>query len=93
MMEIGKYTIEAHENIGIMAGKTFDMLVTIGARAKFIADTAAKSGIPKKNIFSFDNAEEAKLKVQELIKRGDLILIKASHVMELDKVVEEIKAL
>ncbi|MDD5431205.1 MAG: Mur ligase family protein, partial [Candidatus Pacebacteria bacterium] len=74
MMEIGKYTIEAHENIGIMAGKTFDMLVTIGARAKFIADTAAKAGIPKKNIFSFDNAEEAKLKVQELIKRGDLIL-------------------
>ncbi|MDD5547353.1 MAG: Mur ligase family protein [Candidatus Pacebacteria bacterium] len=92
MLEIGKYTVEAHETIGELAGKVFDILITVGGRAKFIAETAGKSGIAKKNIYSFDTADDAKLKVQELIKKGDLILIKASHAMELDKVVEEIKA-
>ncbi|MEK9186168.1 MAG: Mur ligase family protein, partial [Patescibacteria group bacterium] len=37
MLEIGKYTIEAHEEIGRMAAKAFDALVTVGSRAKFIA--------------------------------------------------------
>ena len=91
MLEIGKYAIGAHEEIGKLAGRTFDILITIGARAKFIAEAANKHGLAKKNIFSFDTADEAKLKVQELIKKGDLILIKGSRAMELDKIVEEIR--
>lgn len=91
MLEIGKYTNEAHEKIGWLAARTFDLLVTVGLRAKFIAEAANKHGLAKKNIFSFDTADEAKLKVQELIKKGDLILVKASRAMELDKIVEEIR--
>ena len=68
-----------------------DILVTVGQRSKFIADAAAKKGIPIKNIFNFETADDAKIKIQEIIKKGDLILVKGSHVMELDKVVEEIR--
>lgn len=91
MLEIGKYTPEAHETIGRLAAKAFDLIVTVGARSKFIAEAALDSGFPKKGIYSFDTAEEAKLKVQELIKKGDLILIKGSNAVQLDKIVEEIK--
>lgn len=91
MLEIGKYTPEAHELMGKLAGKTFNLVITIGARAKFIAEAARQTGLAKKNILSFDTVDEAKLKVQELIKRGDLILIKGSNAMRLDKIVEEIK--
>lgn len=91
MLEIGKYTLEAHEEIGHLAAKVFDILVTIGPRAKFIADAANKTGLGKKYIFSFDTADEAKLKVQEIIKKGDLILVKASRAIALDKIVEEIR--
>lgn len=91
MLEIGKYSQEAHEAVGRLAGKTFNLLFTVGARGRLIADAAFKAGLAKKNIFSFDRADDAKLKVQELIKKGDLILIKASHSIRLDKVVEEIK--
>lgn len=91
MLEIGKYTPEAHETIGNLAGKNFDLLVTVGARAKFIAEAAAAAGLAKKNIYSFDTAEEAAPKVQELMRKGDLILIKASRAIGLDKIVEEIK--
>jgi UDP-N-acetylmuramoyl-tripeptide--D-alanyl-D-alanine ligase len=91
MFEIGKYTIEAHENVGTMAGKFLDLLVTVGERAKFIAESARIAGMKKNNIFSFDTASDAKTFVQNLIKTGDLILIKGSHSMNLIEVVEEIK--
>ncbi|TSC81402.1 MAG: UDP-N-acetylmuramoyl-tripeptide--D-alanyl-D-alanine ligase [Parcubacteria group bacterium Gr01-1014_19] len=93
MLEIGKYAIEAHEEIGRLAAKVFDVLVTVGPRAKFIADAANKSGLSKKNIFTFDFADQAKDPVEDLIKKGDLILIKASRAIGLDKIVEEIRQL
>ncbi len=91
MLEIGKYTIEAHEQIGKIAERVVDVLVTVGPRARFIADSANKAGLARKNIQSFDLVEEALPVVQDLIKKGDLVLVKASRAMELDKVVEEIR--
>lgn len=91
MLEIGKYAIEAHEQVGRFAEKVFDILVTVGPRAKFIADAANKAGMARKNIYSFDTADEAKIPVQDILKREDFILIKASRAMELDKIVEEIR--
>jgi len=91
MLEIGKYSLEAHEKIGKLAAGFVDLLITIGPRAKLIAGAAAKAGLDKENISSFLIAEEAKKEVELKIKKGDLILIKGSRAMGLDKVVEEIK--
>ncbi len=91
MLEIGQYTPEAHESIGKLIPKRFNILVTVGSRAKFIAEGAVQAGMAKKNIYSFDTADEAKLEVQKLMKKGDLVLVKASRGIQLDKVVEEIK--
>lgn len=91
MLEIGKYTLEAHEAIGKLIPNRFDILVAIGARAKFIADSANNAGMAKKDIYIFDTADEAKLEVQKLIRKGDLILVKASHSIGLDKIIEEIR--
>jgi len=91
MLEIGKYTLEAHQHIGELVPKVFDFLVTVGARAKFIAEGANQSGMAQKNIFSFDTAEEAGKAVQDLMRTGDLLLVKASRGIQLDKVVEEIR--
>ena len=91
MLEIGKYTAEAHEFIGGLIPKVFDILFTVGARAKFIAEGAKESGMAQKNIYSFDTADEASKEVQKILRKGDLILVKASHGIGLDKVVEEIR--
>ncbi len=92
MLEIGKYAIEAHEYIGRLAGKFLDILITVGPRARFIAESAKEVGMRKQNIQSFDVVNDALKPVHDLIKKGDLILIKGSHAMELEKAVEEIKA-
>jgi UDP-N-acetylmuramoyl-tripeptide--D-alanyl-D-alanine ligase len=89
MRELGKYEIEAHRAIGDLAGERADILFTVGSAAKFIADSAANQMKPS-SIFSFNTADEAKMKVQEIIKEGDLILVKGSHAMEMGKIVEEI---
>lgn len=92
MLEIGKYSLEAHEEIGRFAAGMVDLLVTVGPRAKFIAAAANKAGLAKENILSFIIAEEAKKEVELKIKKGDLILVKGSRAIGLDKVVDEIKA-
>ncbi|NCN53176.1 UDP-N-acetylmuramoyl-tripeptide--D-alanyl-D-alanine ligase [Candidatus Wolfebacteria bacterium] len=91
MLELGEFSTEAHELIGRMVPKVFNILVTVGLRSKFIASAANEKGMAKKNIFSFDTAEGAQKEVQKLMKKGDLVLLKASHAIGLEKIVNEIK--
>ena len=91
MLELGKYSIQAHQAIGDLVDGFVDVLVCVGARAKFIADSAANQ-MPKENIYTFETAELAKKKVQELLKEGDLVLIKGSQGMRMERIVEEIMA-
>lgn len=92
MLELGKYSIEAHEAIGQLVSGIVDILVTVGPRAKFIAEAAKNSGLAENKILSFDTVAEAAKVVQDLIKKGDLILIKASRAVGLEKIVEEVAA-
>ncbi|MDP3792444.1 MAG: hypothetical protein Q8Q89_01810, partial [bacterium] len=48
--------------------------------------------MPAENIYSFETSDEAKLKVKELIKEGDLVLVKGSQGIRMEKIVEEIMA-
>ncbi len=92
MLEIGKYTIEAHENIGRHVAETADILFAVGLRAKFIADSAREAGMKEKDIHSFDTASEAIELLVRLMSKGDLVLVKGSHAMGLDAVVRAITA-
>lgn len=92
MLEIGKYTMEAHEKIGAIASKVVDILFAVGPRAKFIAEGARTAGMPRRNVLEFDTSEEARGAVQSAIRKGDYILVKGSHAMQLEKVVEDIKS-
>mgnify|MGYP001618654641 FL=1 len=91
MLELGKYTIKAHQDVGNLAGSFVDLLICVGSRAKFIADSAFNQMLSD-NIHKFETSDEAKLKVKELIKEGDLVLVKGSQGMRMEKIVEEIMA-
>ena len=92
MLEIGKYTIEAHESVGREVAGIVDVLMAVGERAKFIAEAAHTAGMNKSHIYSFDTAEEAITPLMRIMKRRDLVLVKGSHAMGLDVVVNAIKA-
>ena len=99
MLEIGKFTEHAHRAVGDKVAKFADILFAVGARARFIADEAAIRGIERKSrkleknqIFIFDDAREAGKKLDEIIKPGDLILVKGSQSMRMEKIVKEVIA-
>ncbi|MEA3344096.1 MAG: cyanophycin synthetase [Patescibacteria group bacterium] len=91
VLGIGKYTIEAHQTIGEKVAENSDLLFTIGARARFIAQGAKEKGMKEENIFEFDRTEEAKIQLQKEIKENDLILIDGSKEMKMQEVVQEIE--
>ncbi len=92
MLEIGTYTEQAHRSVGDAVAQFVDVLVTVGARAKFIADEASARGLDRVKIFTFDNARSAGRALDPMIRAGDLILVKGSQGMRMEHVVEEIMA-
>lgn len=92
MLEIGKFTTFAHKAVGERAAKTADIFITVGPRATFAAEGAIASGMNKSSIFNFSTSREAANFLKPLIQEGDLILIKGSQAMRMERVVEEIMA-
>lgn len=93
MLELGKYTIEAHKSMAeyiIDAG--VDTVFAVGPRARFIAEGLREKNFSKENIFEFSTSDEAKKRVEETIGGGDMVLVKGSQSMRMERIVEEIMA-
>jgi UDP-N-acetylmuramoyl-tripeptide--D-alanyl-D-alanine ligase len=90
MLELGKHTEEAHKNIGKIAKENVDILIVVGQRAKSIKIGAVEAGMKEKNILEFFNSAEAGKFLETFIKKDDLVLVKGSQGMRMEKVVEEI---
>jgi UDP-N-acetylmuramoyl-tripeptide--D-alanyl-D-alanine ligase len=90
MLELGKFTEEAHRDAGERIAPIVDVLITVGLRARSIASGAEEKGLSKKKMYSFDNGNEVKEFLRDFIQSGDLILVKGSQGMRLERVVEAI---
>jgi UDP-N-acetylmuramoyl-tripeptide--D-alanyl-D-alanine ligase len=93
MLELGVKAEEAHRRIGKLAASNADMLITVGKDALFIAEEAKNSGISSDKIYSFNKSEEAGRFIQNsILKPNDLILVKGSQAIRMEKIVKEIMA-
>ena len=92
MMELGSYTIDAHRSIGAATMGACDYLLTVGVRSKFIAEGAREKGMADDHIGIFDDSRAAGQWLQNFIQPGDVILVKGSQLVRLEKTVEEIMA-
>ncbi len=97
MLEIGRFSEDAHRDVGRAASEFVDILLTVGPRARFIGDEmkalrSAKRGVGTEKIFSFVNSISAGKMLQSLIRPGDLVLIKGSQGMRMERIVEEVMA-
>lgn len=93
MLELGKFTNEEHRKIGKkIVDCKIDILITFGERAQKIADSAKENGMPKDKIFSFDDIDKIGIFIQNRMTQGDILLIKGSRAMRMEKIVKEIMA-
>jgi UDP-N-acetylmuramyl pentapeptide synthase len=89
MLELGKYSKEAHRQVGERAAACADILVTIGFRARAMAEAALDSGMKDTNIRQYEKDDTARATDELLIdvKEGDVILIKGSQGMRMERIV------
>lgn len=75
MMELGKFSAEEHKKIGDLAINSCNLLVTVGPRAKLMNEGSTH----------FDSAIEAGEYVKGIIGQGDIVLIKGSQSIRLER--------
>jgi len=93
MLEIGHYSEEGHQLVGHRVAESgIDHLIAVGERARDFIRGAKDAGLEDDYIFYFDKAEEAGRFLQNRLKAGDVILVKGSQGVRLEKVVKEIMA-
>lgn len=93
MLELGQYSEAEHKKIGeLVVSSGIDYLICVGERAQDINRGAEGAGMNPDKIFHFDNSEEAGRFIQDRIETGDLILVKGSQGVRMEKIVKEIMA-
>jgi UDP-N-acetylmuramoyl-tripeptide--D-alanyl-D-alanine ligase len=95
MLELGPKTEEGHRKVGEKVTRICDVLVCVGSASKFIADEARKQGMDASRVFEFEEGkaiDAAKFVQNKILDQGDLVLIKGSQRMRLEKAVKELMA-
>lgn len=88
MGELGERERELHEEVGTFAGELdLQLCICVGALCGSLGK-AAKEKNPQLEVIFFSTLEEALEKLPDLIREGDHVLVKASHFMHFEKVVE-----
>lgn len=89
MAELGSLAELAHFQLGEEVAKSaLDVLVTVGERGRRIAEGALAAGMDEDAVRPCVTAAEASEVLDDLAEAGDTVLVKASRVMGLERVVE-----
>ncbi len=90
MLELGAFSAEEHKKVGEAAAKAVDVLAVVGIRTRGSAEAALDAGMDESAVLQFENSKEAGSYLLGFIKPGDVILVKGSQSMRMEKTVEEI---
>jgi UDP-N-acetylmuramoyl-tripeptide--D-alanyl-D-alanine ligase len=91
MAEQGGHSEAAHEQIGrCVAELGIAQLFAVGRMAPVLARGAREAGLNR--IFEFTDVEAASTALKSFVKTGDMVLVKASRVMRLERVVEILRS-
>lgn len=91
MLELGEGSKEYHKRVGERFAETCaDMLICYGEDAKQYAEGAKSKGYSAEKCIYFGDEESLKSFLKKELQKGDLVLIKGSHGMKLDKIYKEL---
>ncbi len=93
MFEMGDYASSLHKEVGRFIGeeKIIDLLITVGDMSRHIQGGAIEYGFSPHNTVHFKSQEALITELKALIHSGDIVLVKASRGMALEKTVDEIR--
>lgn len=89
MGELGSISRQCHQGIGrAVAQLPIDMLICVGDMSYHIAEGAREAGMPEERIAHANSVADVLLLLEGRLAADDAVLVKASHFMELNRVVE-----
>ncbi len=92
MLELGLHAAELHREVGRAAAEAgIERLFVFGNFADEIAQGAREGGLDNSKIEEFDDIESLKSTVENEIRAGDVLLVKGSRGMRMERIVEYLK--
>ncbi len=92
MLELGPYEQESHRKVGLRAAEVASLLVTVGPRAHWIAEAAREAGLPPSRVLETETAEAAIDLLRQRLRPGDVVLVKGSRGVQMDRIVGALEA-
>ena len=90
MKELGRDSEKLHRDIGLLAGQAgVDCLICLGREAEYIYKGYISGGF-EAEAWHFPMKEALYSVLPSLIKKGDTVLVKASHSMAFENIVDEL---
>lgn len=93
MLELGEHAVEVHLEIGRTVQELgIDALVAVGELAKLIARGAIDAGMPISAVSEFEDSAQAANEVPSKVRERDVVLVKGSRAMKMERIVEGLNA-
>jgi UDP-N-acetylmuramoyl-tripeptide--D-alanyl-D-alanine ligase len=86
MLELGALSADAHEDVGREAAKSADVLIGVGPLAETAVAAARRAGLLDTHTVA--DGAEALILLKRIQRPGDVILVKGSHSLALDRVAD-----
>ncbi len=90
MLELGHYEEQGHRLVGRRAMEVADLLVTVGELGQIVAEEALAAGMPPEKVVVLAKVEDAITTVAGLLQERDVVLIKGSRAVALDRLVDSL---
>lgn len=87
MRELGSAHLRGHQQAGKVAASILDLLMTVGEGGRLIREAAIASGLPAERAIELADWNEIFTRLQD----NDIVLVKGSRAVHLDKIVSLIK--
>ncbi len=88
MMELGRHSVEEHQKIGETVSEAADIFYAVGPRMKAAGEKAQEAGL--KTVEFFSDSRAAGDALRKILKTGDIVLVKGSQSLRMERVVEQI---
>lgn len=94
MLELGRTSAEAHKAVGTHVAKAGTALITVGIRARGIAEGALAAKMKEAKITRYEAGEAARAgeELARHVRAGDVILVKGSQGMRMERAVKKLMA-
>ncbi len=93
MLELGALSDEAHRRIGRAAAATgLELLVGVGPASRLSCEAAREAGMPAERVIHLDSSTDVGPFLAERLRPGDLVLIKGSQGVRMEKAVVALMA-